>query len=154
MVAQARGDFAAAEGWYRKSLEIEERFGNEHGAGLTYHQLGVVAHERGDFAAAEGWYRKALEISERRSNELGAATSYGALGLLYDQQAEPIRAIESLLKALAGFVAGRDEHMAQLTLQHIARIHASQPRDQQLRVETMWAEAGFGDFPKANNTAG
>jgi hypothetical protein len=52
MVAQERRDFAAADGWYRKSLEVNERLGNEHGAAITYHQLGMVAQERREFVAA------------------------------------------------------------------------------------------------------
>jgi hypothetical protein len=37
------GDFAAAEAWYRKSLTIKEKQGNEHGAAITNHQLGRIA---------------------------------------------------------------------------------------------------------------
>ena len=32
--------------WYRKSLAISEKQGNEHGAAITYHQLGRIAQER------------------------------------------------------------------------------------------------------------
>ncbi|MGH8548220.1 MAG: tetratricopeptide repeat protein [Methylococcales bacterium] len=38
-------DFAGAEGWYRKSLQITEKHGNEHAAPRTYAQLGKVAHD-------------------------------------------------------------------------------------------------------------
>ena len=62
MIAEERRDFAAAEQWYRKSLAIKEKQGNEHGAASTYHQLGVIAEERRDFAAAEQWYRRSLAI--------------------------------------------------------------------------------------------
>ena len=34
-VAEQRRDLDAAEAWYRKSLEIEERQGNEHGAATS-----------------------------------------------------------------------------------------------------------------------
>jgi tetratricopeptide (TPR) repeat protein len=35
LIAHCRGDFDAAEKWYRKTLEIVERNGNEQGAAKT-----------------------------------------------------------------------------------------------------------------------
>ncbi len=86
MVAEERRDFEAAEGWYRKSLEITERLGDEPGAAGTYHQLGMVAEERRDFEAAEGWYRKSLEISERLRIEHYVAVTRGQLQRLNEEQ--------------------------------------------------------------------
>ncbi|HEX8198866.1 MAG TPA: CHAT domain-containing protein, partial [Isosphaeraceae bacterium] len=63
LVAKVRGDLNAAERWYGKSLEINERLGDEPGAASTYHQLGNVAQDRGDLDAAERWYGKSLEIN-------------------------------------------------------------------------------------------
>ena len=85
-IAEEQRDFAAAEGWYRRSLEIKERRGNEHGAASTYHQLGRIAEEQRDFVAAEGWYRRSLEIKERQGNEHGAAITYHQLGRLAEEQ--------------------------------------------------------------------
>jgi tetratricopeptide (TPR) repeat protein len=64
MVAQDRGDLAAAEDWYRKSLAIDEALGDQRGLASSYHQLGRVAQLRGDLAGAEQWYRKSLAILE------------------------------------------------------------------------------------------
>lgn len=53
-------DFAQAEQWYRKSLAMKEKQGNEQGAALTYHQLGRIAQEQRDFAQdgqSYGWSR-------------------------------------------------------------------------------------------------
>ena len=52
-IAHEQRDFAGAEQWYRKSLEIKERRGDEHGAASTYGQLGILAgfQERWDEAA-------------------------------------------------------------------------------------------------------
>ena len=47
--------------WRRIIRIIEEKQGNEHGAAITYHQLGRIAEERRDFAAAEKWYHKDLK---------------------------------------------------------------------------------------------
>ncbi|MGH9798871.1 MAG: tetratricopeptide repeat protein, partial [Blastocatellia bacterium] len=38
-------DFEAAEGWYKQSLAMTEKHGNEHGAAIAYAQLGLLAGE-------------------------------------------------------------------------------------------------------------
>jgi hypothetical protein len=53
--AQARHDLAGAEEWYRKSLEVSLRLGDEHTAALTYAQLGVLAAERRDGGCANNF---------------------------------------------------------------------------------------------------
>jgi len=50
-----QGDYAAAEEWYRKSLAIEEKQGNPHGAAGTYGQLGTVAGMEGSFEGSGKW---------------------------------------------------------------------------------------------------
>jgi hypothetical protein len=52
MVAQDRGDLAAAEQWYQKSLAIKEALGDRPGLAMTYGQLGLLAELRGDVAGA------------------------------------------------------------------------------------------------------
>ncbi|MFF2735454.1 tetratricopeptide repeat protein [Streptomyces cyaneofuscatus] len=80
MVAQGRGRWEEAEGWYRKSLVIEEGLGNAPGMASSYHQLGMVAQERGWLEEAEGWYRKSLVIEEGLGNAPGMAITYHQLG--------------------------------------------------------------------------
>ena len=72
--------------WYKKSLDIDEKQGNEHGAAKTYHQLGRIAVEQRDFAAAEQWSQKSLDIDEKQGNELGAAKTYHQLGRIAEKQ--------------------------------------------------------------------
>jgi tetratricopeptide (TPR) repeat protein len=81
-VARHRSDPAAAEAWYRKSLEIKEALGNRLGLALTHHQLGIVAQSRGDLTAAEAWYRKELEIEEALGNRPHMAATYHQLGMV------------------------------------------------------------------------
>ena len=42
MLAEARGDYAAAEDWYRRSLTIRERLGDQAGTATSYGQLGLL----------------------------------------------------------------------------------------------------------------
>src|SRR5262249_46709855 len=60
LTAQERRDFAAAEDWYRRSLAVAERLGDEHEVARACHHLGMVMQERRDFAAAEELYRRSL----------------------------------------------------------------------------------------------
>ena len=72
MIAQKQRDFDAAEKWYRKSLAIDEKQGNEHGAAAAYHQLGRAAEEQRDFVGAQEWYGKALRIYQKLDDKHNA----------------------------------------------------------------------------------
>ena len=101
ILAQARGDYDAAEPLYRRALEISERIGDQASMANSYGQLGILAQQRGDYDAAEPLYRRALEISERIGDQASMARIYHQLGRLaqlrgdYDA-AEPLsrRALE------------------------------------------------------------
>jgi tetratricopeptide (TPR) repeat protein len=71
-----------AEQWYRKSLAITERQGNEYHAASTYHQLGRIAQEQRDFATAEQWYRKALAIWVKYGDQHNQAITRSNLEIL------------------------------------------------------------------------
>ncbi len=61
-------DFAAAEQWYRKSLAIKEKQGNERGSAITYGQLGVLAGVQERFRESGEWLVKSLKVF-RRAND-------------------------------------------------------------------------------------
>ncbi|MFI5727283.1 CHAT domain-containing tetratricopeptide repeat protein [Streptomyces cyaneofuscatus] len=85
-VAQERGLLEEAEGWYRKSLAIEEDLGNRPGMASSFHQLGTVAQERGLLEEAEGWYRKSLAIEEGLGDRLSMAATYNQLGTVTQER--------------------------------------------------------------------
>ena len=101
IVAQERGDLAAAERWYRQSLEIKEALGDRPGLASSYHQLGMVAQDRGDLAAAERWYRQSLEISEALCNRPVLALTYAQLGLLSEARGDPAAALDWTVRCVA-----------------------------------------------------
>ena len=78
--AQNSHNFATAEQWYKKSLAIEEKQGNEHGAATTYHQLGIIAEEQRDFVSAGVLFIKAATVFLRGNDPHNLAIvvrSYG-----------------------------------------------------------------------------
>ncbi len=80
-VAQARGRHDEAEGWYQKSLAIEQALGNQPGIATSFHQLGMVAQDRGRHEEAEAWYKKSLVIEQALGDQPGIASSYHQLGI-------------------------------------------------------------------------
>ena len=58
--AQARRDFDAAQDWYLKALAIKEKQNDEHGAAITYGQLGSLAAKKEKWLDAGQAFLKAL----------------------------------------------------------------------------------------------
>ena len=81
ILAQARGDYAEAARQYQRSLDINERLGDQAGMATSYHQLGMLAQDRGDYAEAARQYQRALDIAERLGDQAGMASSYQELGI-------------------------------------------------------------------------
>jgi tetratricopeptide (TPR) repeat protein len=82
ILAQARGDFDEAARQYQRSLDIEERLGDQAGLATSYFQLGILAQHRGDYDEAARQYHRSLDIEERLGNQAGLADSYFQLGIL------------------------------------------------------------------------
>jgi len=82
MLAQVRGDYDEAARQYQRSLDINERIGNQANMAGSYHQLGNVAYLRGDYDEAARQYQRSLDISERIGSQAGMAGSYHQLGMI------------------------------------------------------------------------
>jgi tetratricopeptide (TPR) repeat protein len=115
ILAQARGDYDEAARQYQRSLDIEERLGNQAGMATSYHNLGVFAQHRGDYDEAARQYQHSLDIEERLGNQAGMADSYFQLGGLaeirgdYDEAARQYQHsldIEERLGNQAGIAIG------------------------------------------------
>jgi len=128
-IALQQRDFAPAEAWFRKSLAIEEKQGNEeHGAASTYHNLGAIAQERSDFKEAEAWYRKSLAITEKLREERSAASTFHQLGIVAVGQRDFVAAEAWNRKALPIWEKLGDEHYAAATYHQLGMI-AQEQRD-------------------------
>jgi hypothetical protein len=84
----ARGDYDEAARQYQRSLDLNERLGNQAGMATTYSQLGSLEAERGgDAGLAISWQLKALTFRLRVGapqgmNNLRRLAAYrGELGL-------------------------------------------------------------------------
>jgi Tetratricopeptide repeat len=112
MLAQGRGDYAEAARQYQRSLDIDERLGNQAGIATSYSQIGSLVAERGGpVAEIVSWHIRALAIRLRIGvpqavnnlrrllpyrRELGAEPFAALLAQITDD-AELVEAIPGLL---------------------------------------------------------
>jgi tetratricopeptide (TPR) repeat protein len=121
-IAYWRGDFHAAEEWYRKSLEIDQRIGDEHGAATTCHYLSATANAREDFESAEKWAWKSIHIKEKQGDEIGAAESYHQLGLVAYRRGNLDAADQWYRKSLEIEESNGNEHGAAETYNNMSAV--------------------------------
>lgn len=100
MIAQERGLAERAGEWYRQSLALNERLGDDPSAAADYHQLGMLAAESEQYRDAESWYLKALDIRRRLGLERPAVTDYHQLAMLAQRQEHCEEAYGLYLQAL------------------------------------------------------
>jgi Tfp pilus assembly protein PilF len=91
MIAEKQRDFAAAESWYRKSLEIKEKQGNEHGAANTFGQLGILAGLQKKFEEAGQWLIKCILVFARCNDNHNAQVVANNFMIFYKQSPTEIQ---------------------------------------------------------------
>jgi tetratricopeptide (TPR) repeat protein len=148
--AQNQRDFAQAEQWYRKSLPISEKLGDEDGAAIAYHQLGRIALDQRDFAQAEQWYRKSLAISEKLGDELLAASTYHQLGNIALNQRDFAQAGQWLMRSIVICLRYNDRYHLQMVEQNFLNCYAQAPPAVQATLKALWEDAGLGPLPAEN----
>src|SRR5262249_3630916 len=72
-IAQEQRRWDEAESFYRQSLALSERIGNEHTQSGSLHQLGRIAEDQGNAAQALVFYQRAEEILDRLQDPHGLA---------------------------------------------------------------------------------
>jgi tetratricopeptide (TPR) repeat protein len=90
VIAQEQRDFAAAEQWYRKSLAIREKQGDENGAACAYHNLGKVAEQQEQYEQAGRWVINACKLF-RKSDPNYSRLSVNGFLVVYKQADESTR---------------------------------------------------------------
>jgi tetratricopeptide (TPR) repeat protein len=86
--AHRQTDHNGAAEWYRKSLLIEEKYGEENVAHKNYHGLGAIAYWRKDLASAEDWFRKSLAVSEKLGDKYWAKRNYYFMAEIAEHHAD------------------------------------------------------------------
>jgi tetratricopeptide (TPR) repeat protein len=121
-VAEALYDLDAAEEWYKKSLEIHKRQGDEHAAAAAYQQLGWLAKECRDLDAAEEWYKKSLEIHKRQGDEQGIASACHNLGVVTQNRRDFAESKKWYEKSLETKLCQNNKYEAASTYYQLGRL--------------------------------
>jgi tetratricopeptide (TPR) repeat protein len=100
LIYHTKGELERAEEMQKKSLEINERLGNQGGMASSYGNLGLIYRIKGELEQAEEMQKKSLEIDERLGNQGGMAVSYVNLGVIYETKGELDKAEDMVNKAL------------------------------------------------------
>jgi CHAT domain-containing protein len=103
IVAEKRGDLAAAQDYYRRALVIQERL-SPHSLEMaaSLNNLGNVARSRSDLASAQEYHSRALAIRERLApNSLVMAASLNNLGAIAYSRSDLAAAQDYFSRALA-----------------------------------------------------
>ncbi len=108
LIAQRRDRYDEAEGWHRRSLEINEPRGNEADCADSYHQLGRIAQARHRFDDAKGWHRKSLAVRQRLGDEAESAGECHRIALASEALGEAEGALEWYHRARAGYEQAGD----------------------------------------------
>jgi predicted ATPase/DNA-binding SARP family transcriptional activator len=87
-LAKTQGDYAAAQAYHERSLEIFRELGDKIGVADSLNGLGNVAHDLGDFAAARTQHEESLAIQRELGNRRGIGVSLVNLGRLACQQGD------------------------------------------------------------------
>jgi tetratricopeptide (TPR) repeat protein len=83
-LAQTRGEYDAALGWYYKSVAIQGQLGDQAGLAASYSNIGSIHYARGDYEAALEWYERSVALKEALGDRAGLATTYNNIGLIHD----------------------------------------------------------------------
>jgi putative nucleotidyltransferase with HDIG domain len=64
ILANIRGDLPDAFAHYERSLEANQRVGDDRGCAIAYHNLGMISADQGRWEDADRYYRQSLFLAE------------------------------------------------------------------------------------------
>ena len=94
------GEYAKAEEYLQKALQIQREIGDKNGEATCYANLGNVFQSLGEYVKAEKYLQKALKIQREIGDKKGEAVSYGNLGNVLFYIGEVFKANQYHKKAL------------------------------------------------------
>ncbi len=122
--------FNKAAEFYKKSLVLEEEFGNQNGIALKYNNLGSVYKELGDLTIAETYFKKALKMRENLGDLYGISSTENNLGQLYLAKGAPVTALRFYRSALGNAEKAGSIEASKLAYEGIAKAYKEQGRYQ------------------------
>jgi len=88
IIAEERREFEEAEDWYKKSLKISERLGDEHGAAITYWQLGDLGLLQGRVEDLGRWSVKSIATFSKTCDQDSANQAINKFLIAYQKASQ------------------------------------------------------------------
>ncbi len=99
VIYDKKGDYQKAVEYLQKAIEIEERYGDYHGASQTKLNLGNTYRKMKDYEKAEKYILEGLEGVKRVGDKYSEAAGYRFLGWLYKDKGDKKTAKDYLTRA-------------------------------------------------------
>ncbi len=125
VVAQEQRQWAQAEQYYQKTLQIKIDFNDRSEQASTYHQLGKVAQEQRQWKQAEQYYQKTLQL-RIEFNDYEQAATYGQLGNMALEQRQWAQAEQYYQKALGIQIDFNDRQSQASTYHNLSMVAQKQ----------------------------
>ncbi len=99
VIYDQKGNYQKAAEYSQKAIEIEERYGDYHGASQTKLNLGNIYRKMKDYKKAEKYILEGLEGVRKVGDKYWEAVGYHFLGLLYRDKGDKKTAKDYLTRA-------------------------------------------------------
>jgi len=117
-----RGDYKKAVEYLKKAIEIEERYGDYHGASIGKLNLGNTYRKMKDYEKAEKYLLEGLQGVKKVGDKYWEAHGYKYLGLLYRDKGDKKTAKDYLTRAYNLFKSIGAESDAEEVLSYIQEL--------------------------------
>jgi len=88
LIYYEKGDYQKAVEYFQKAIEINERYGDYHGASIVKLNLGDTYREMKDYKKAEKYILEGFEGVKKVGDKYWEATGYKYLGWLYEDKGD------------------------------------------------------------------
>jgi tetratricopeptide (TPR) repeat protein len=99
LIYEDKGDYQKAVEYYQKAIEINERYGDYHGASIVKLNLGNTYRKMKDYEKAEKYLLEGLEGVKKVGDKYWEAVGYHFLGWLYIDKGDQETAKDYLTRA-------------------------------------------------------
>ena len=125
------GEYQQALEKYQKSMEIEEKLGDQRGIAGTLHQIANVHYIKGEYQQALEKYQKSMEIEEKLGDQRGIAGTLHQIANVHYIKGEYQQALEKYQISMEIKEKLGDQRGIAITLHQIAMIHQDKGEYQQ-----------------------
>ena len=112
-----------AEKYFRQSLAIDEKIGNELGQSMNWNTIGTIYEYRKQYDSAYVMYNRGLEHNNKSGSKNGAGICYNRLAQLAELQGKPDEAEKYYLKAFDVLTKSKDDWNLAKTTCNLGRIY-------------------------------